>query len=266
MRPPRKSDRLIVAALAVALSIAAGCDSPERQLDRGDRLRDRGELARAVEQYRAAGTSSEPEVGGVALLRAAEVLHAADTEDAETSCEEAVARFPASEPAAECLLLIADLRRDRLDWWGAIDAYRELLSQRPDDPGCGDVRHEIARCYVELGDPGQALVEWTELLERYPEGPRAAAALLGVARCHDLAGDAGLALTVYQRVRERFPDTPEAVEALVGEAGCLEMRGDLDGAEALYRQTLANHPNAAMVERRLELLQRSRTIRLPASP
>jgi tetratricopeptide (TPR) repeat protein len=219
-----------------------------------------------VEQYRAAGTSSDPEVGGVALLRAAEILRAANPDEAETSCEEAVARFRASDPAATCLLLIADLRRDRLDWWGAIDAYRELLSQRSDDPGCADVRHEIARCYVELGDPGQALVEWTELLERYPDGPRAASALLGVAQCHDLAGDAGLAMTVYLRVRERFPDSPEAVEALVGEAGCLEMQGDLDGAEALYRQALANHPNQAMVQRRLELLQQSRAIRLPPSP
>jgi tetratricopeptide (TPR) repeat protein len=266
MSPRPRTDPRGALILGVALLTAAGCNSPERMLDRGDRHRESGDLSRAVEFYRSAGTSTEPEVGGVALQRAAEVLHSTDPTAAETSCEEAVARFPASDPAASCLLLIADLRRERLDWWGAIDAYRELLSQRADDPSCQDIRHEIARCYVELGDPGQALVEWTELLERYPDGPRAAAALLGVARCHDLAGDSGLALTVYQRVRERFPGTPEAVEALVGEAGCVEMRGDLDGAEALYRQALADHPNTAMVERRLELLQRSRTIRLPASP
>ncbi len=266
MRSPRKSDPHVAAILTVVLSIAAGCNSPERRLERGDRFRDRGETDLAVEQYRAAGASTDPEVGGVALLRAAEILRASNSDEAETSCEEAVARFPASEPAATCLLLIADLRRDRLDWWGAIDAYRELLSQRADDPGCADIRHEIARCYVELGDPGQALVEWTELLERYPDGPRAASALLGVARCHDLAGDAGLALTVYQRVRERFPDGAEAVEALVGEAGCMEMLGDLDGAEDLYRQALESHPNRAMVQRRLELLQQSRSIRLPPSP
>jgi len=250
----------------LSLLIASGCNSPERQLQRGDRLWERGELDRAVEQYRGAGASSDPDVGGVALLRAAELQHSQDPTAAETSCEQVVSRFPSSDPAADCLLLIADLRRARQDWWGAIDAYREFLSQQADAPACEDVRHEIARCFVELGDPGQALVEWTELLERYPDGTRAAAALLGVARSHDLAGDTGLAMTVYQRVSERFPSSPEAVEAQVGEAGCLEVLGDLDGAEKLYLAAVEHHPNPGMVERRLELLRQSRSIRVPPSP
>ncbi len=264
-RPPRTDPSLTLLA-AVALVAVTGCSSPEGQLQRADRLWERGELDRAVEFYQRAGTSEDPTVGGVALLRAAEVQQSTDPAAAETSCEQAVARFAGSDPAADCLRLIADLRRDRLDWFGAIDAYREFMSQQADDPACEDVLHEIARCYVELGEPEQALMEWTALLERYPDGRRAAAALLGVARCHDLAGDVGLAVTVYQRVRERFPTAEEAVEALVGEAGCLESLGDLDGAEALYRAALDEHPNPDMVQRRLELLQRSRSIRLPPSP
>lgn len=257
--------RPLIASIS-ALVLCGGCDSHERQLQRGDRLEERGETERAVELYDEASASSDPEVGGLALLRAAEVQRAGDPAAAETSCESAVARYPGSRPAAACLTLIAALRRDRQDWWGAIDAYREYLSQQADEPSCEDVRHEIARCYVELGDPGQALVEWTELLERHPDGRRAPAALLGVAHCHDLAGDTGLALTVYQRVRERFPESPEAVEAVLGEAGCLEVQGDLDGAEELYRVAVVDHPNPTMVERRLELLRQSRTIREPASP
>lgn len=266
MRRPPRTDPPLAALLAVALLAACGCNSPERQLRRAERLWERGELDRAVDLYQRAGSSDDPDVGGVSLLRAAEVLQSSDPASAETSCERAVARFPGSGPAGACLMLIAELRRERLDWFGAIDAYREFLSQQVDDGTPQDVLHEIARCYVELGEPEQALMEWTALLERYPDGRLAAAALLGVARCHDLSGDVGLALSVYQRVRERFPDQPEAVQALVGEAGCLESQGDLDGAEAAYRAALAEHPNPDMVQRRLDVLQRSRSIRVPPSP
>jgi len=247
--------------------LLGGCDRHERQLTRAERCSTRGEVDRALELYDRASESAAVDVGGRALLASAELLwDQGDLVTAETRCEEAISRFPGTGAAADCLLKVADIRRVRSDWWGAIDAYREFLAQQPEATAGEDVQHEIALCYVELGDPDQALVEWTELLQRHPDGVRAADALLGVARCHDLAGDCGIAMTVYRRIQERFPETPQSADAIVGEAGCLEVLGDLDAAELRYRTAVTAHPNPEMVRKRLDALQQSREIREPPVP
>jgi len=256
---------VLIGLLPVLLCI--GCDRHQRQLHRAERSQARGDAERALVLYERASASAEADVGGRALVATAELQwEAGEALAAETRCEEAISRFPGTGAAADCLLKVADIRKVRSDWWGAIDAYREFLAQQPDAALGEDVLHEIARCYVELGDPDQALVEWTELLERHPEGARAADALLGVARCHDLAGDCGIALTVYRRVQARFPGTPQSAEAMVGEAGCLEVQGDLGQAQARYEAALAAHPNPDMVRKRLSELQESRKIREPPEP
>jgi len=254
------------ALLLGAALLLTGCDSHPRQLQRADKAMEQGDVERALELYGKAAVSDEAAVGGRALLAAADAHGSADPTAAESLCEEAIFRFVGSDEAAECLMRIAVIRRARSDWWGAIDAYRELLAQQPEHPDGEDILHEIARCYVELGDPAQALLEWTDMLERYPDGRRTASALLGVARCHDLAGDCGLAISVYRRVTERFPLTREGTEAMVGEAGCLEVLGELDAAEERYRAALESHPNLAMIELRLEELEKARAIRSPTAP
>jgi len=243
----------------------AGCDRSPGALRRAERCLDQGRLEDALQYYQRAGEGDDADVAGKALLRAAELQRdlGDDPTAAEEACEEAISRFPKTEWAGACLLLVGDVRQQRRDWWGAVDAYREYLAQNPGDPAGEDVRHQIALCYLELDDPGQAQIEWTELLERYPDGERAADALLGVGRCHDLAGDCGLAVFVYRRVQVRFEGQPQAVEAMLGEAGCLEVQGDLDGAETLYRRCLESYPNPDVIRARLEELERSRKVRDP---
>ena len=257
----------LAAAVAVTCACAlVGCDRAASRLDRADRSLQDGDTERALTLYEQASVSDDPAVGGRALLAAARVHRdrLGDDDTTENLCEQAAARFPGGGVAADCLLLLAEIREARLDWYGAIDARREFLSQQPAHPAGEEVLDAIARGYVELGNLDQALIEWTELLERYPAGERAATALLGVARCHDLAGDCGMAAPIYQRVRTRFPSAPEAIEAGMAEAGCLEVLGDLGSAEALYRELVEVHPNPDAVRQRLDGLRRSQVIRTPA--
>lgn len=249
--------------LAAILCVLLGCVSPEAQLQRAQRAHSAGDDARALALYDQASRSEDAAVGGRALLEAARIHWPGDGESAEALCETAVERFTGSDEAAQCLQLIIDVRRQRLDHWGAIDAMRELLAQRPGDPACEQVRHDLANTYIQLDDLGQALIEFTAQLEQFPDGALASAALLGVARCHDLAGDCGVAVEVYRRVSERFAGSPDAYEAMVGEGGCLEALGDLDAAERRYREALAHHPNPDVVRRRLDELTKARMHRNP---
>jgi TolA-binding protein len=253
------------ALLLIAALFTTGCDRGPGRLRRADRAVVRGDLARAVTLYRLAADSDDPDTARAALARSAD-LHRDRLDDpasAESICEELVSRYPGTDEAATCLQLMAEQRRSRQDWWGAIDAYRELLAQRPDDPSCEQTRHAIAQVYIQLGEPEQAMEEWTDLLELFPDSQRAADALLGVARCHDLLARCGMAIAVYRRVQERFAGSEQAADAMLGEAGCLETQGDLDGAEAVYRAALELHSSPDLVEVRLQHLARSRELRDP---
>lgn len=260
-----RRDPAAILILLLPSLLLAGCNRPAAALRKAERCAGQGDLDAALAHYRRAAEAEDPAVAGPALVSAAELQRdvGADPAAAEELCEEAVSRLPRTEWAAACLRVVAELREERRDWWGAIDAYREFLAQNPGDPLGEQVRNRIALCYLALDDPGQALVEWTEQLERYPEGELAADALLGVARSHDLAGDCGLAVFVYRRVQVRFEGRPQAAEAMLGEAGCLEVQGDLDGAETLYRRCLESYPNPEVVEARLEQLRQARRIRNP---
>lgn len=261
----RSRDAAALLLLLTPLSLLTGCGRPAGALRKAERCAAEGRPGDALRHYQTAATADDPEVAGPALLAAAEIQRdvQGDPAAAEELCEEAISRLPRTEWAGACLQLVAGVREDRRDWWGAIDALREFLAENPGDPRGEEVRHRIALCYLALDDPQQAMIEWTEQLERFPEGDLAADALLGVARSHDLSGDSGLAAFVYRRVQVRFEGQPQAVGAMLGEAGCLEVQGDLDGAEVLYRRCLESYPNRGVVEARLEQLEEVRRIRNP---
>lgn len=271
-KKPRHHRLLLAGAILLMLMVAGFFwyranldDILENRYQKGLAMRDAGDYAGAVEQFREL-QAKHPDCARApeALLQAAKLLNFSQNRFSDAllvylSLERDYATTP---QAAEARRQIADLYKFRLnDQARAITAYQRLIDD--DTDGADQLQYEVADCYFRLNNFEQARIEFEQQLRYYPTSALAPEVQFRLAVTHALEGDAERAMTAFREVPIHWPQSPYAIEAQFGLATVLEERDRLQEALSLLEALRGIYPNQEALEQRIANLQSRIGKRLP---
>lgn len=134
----------------------------------------------------------------------------------------------------------------------AAEEYAAHLARSPDGPEALEARFFLAECYVQLGNPRDALESFQAVVaardatpERLPS-PRTAMALFRIGEIQFQRRDYAAALPSLQRVVEQFADSDVAGHAASLLAEAQVETGDLAGAAATLEAARSANPEPAV--------------------
>jgi TolA-binding protein len=169
---------------------------------------------------------------------------------------ELVRRVPESPYSVKAQMHLGEIYEKRLgDYQQAIVEYQRLIHMSREGLQADEGQLAVARCYFHLGDIDQAREEYEVHLERFPESPNSARALSGIGNCYYVRRAYGSAIRYYRRVVDETEDGRLRTEAVFGIATSLEEAGELQQALEEFRRIAGDHPNPALVQRRIDRLR-----------
>ncbi len=136
----------------------------EQLIDLAKSLEDQGDLAAAIDGYRAALAAGGPRPQWVFEL--AELLYAAD--DLPAARERYYMAVELDENFVEARSNLGCLLAELGDGTLAVAAFRGALAYHPDFP---DAHYHLALALEQLGEPAEAREHWQRFLELAPESP-----------------------------------------------------------------------------------------------
>lgn len=129
------------------------------------------------------------------------------------------------------------------------DAWRELLSSYPATVPAGNAQIRLAEALRGAGDFAGAAAELESFLSAQPEHPLAGAAWLTLGELRQIQGNTSAALEAYRTTSSKHKDSYAAPLALLAEATLLRNQGSEGEARAVLQSIGSLHPEtpAAMV-------------------
>jgi len=266
----------LACAVSAVLGLAAGCGGPSRKLDEAATLEREKRPRDALALYQAAlGELGEGPLDGEAVvLRLSAIRRAADIAYLETGDYPAavayyrrvVALAPGTPEARAARVTIAEIYRERFkDPQGAIAQWAAIAQEGGVD-GAAGAQLQVARLYLEAGDPGQARTEARVLREKWPHAPEAAEAELVTVQAFAQERKLEDAARAADAAAAAWPAQPASARALETAATLLAEDGRLERAEAFYARAIAGHPNPQAVETSLAAVRRRREAKGIAHP
>ncbi|MFL5299478.1 MAG: tetratricopeptide repeat protein [Anaeromyxobacteraceae bacterium] len=263
-------------AVSAALACVLGCGGPSRKLDEATTLEREQRPREALALYQAAlgELGDGPMDGDAAQLRLSAIRRAADIAYLQTGDYPAavayyrrvVALAPGTPEARAARVTIAEIYRERFkDPQGAI-AQWAAIAQEGGPAGAAPGQLQVARLYLEAGDPGQARTEARILREKWPQAPEAAEAQLVTVQAFAQERKVEDAVRAAEAASAAWPARPATARALETVATLLAQDGRLERAEALYARAVAGHPNPQAVETSLAAVRRRREAKGVARP
>jgi tetratricopeptide (TPR) repeat protein len=162
-------------------------------------------------------------------------------------------KYPKTEPSLAALATVADLYHYRLGkLQQAIETYQRLVM---DFPGRAEAPHaqlEVVAAYFKLKDYEQARAEAEWVLKRWPGSPEAAQAEFLIADSHYLQKRYTDAIATYERLLDGKPDANLTALVLFEVGNCYQELNDGDRALNYYYAALSQHPNPALVQRKIQ--------------
>lgn len=241
--------RSALSGLALLLS---GCGHPARVvLAEADDAYRRGDFERAAAAYAGLPFFAGEQFRAYGAFRAAtcwrDALH--DPRRAELQFQDCARSHAETSWGYACMVELGNLRRDRWDLRGAVDAYRGALQMQPQGEFTEHILLESGRLYLRLGEAAPAREEWAELLQRVPQTTRRADVATEWARSWEIEGDARAALIAWEDILRAEPDASSQERALLGRAEALAAMGDFAQAEAAFERALAasSQPDAVLL-------------------
>ena len=131
----------------------------------------------------------------------------------------------------------------------AIELYKELLAERPED---SEARMGLARVYSWTKRYDEAKGEYITVLERKPESTEAR---IGLARVNSWQGNYDEAISAYWEI---LKENPKNTEARVGLINVLRWKGDSGESLSEARVLLSQRPEDPTAKRLVRELRKSR--------
>jgi tetratricopeptide (TPR) repeat protein len=261
--------------LVVALSLLAGCGSPEARLEAAGALRHRGDARGALAAYQAllAGLGEGPLPGEQAAVRVKALRAAGDLSYLELGdyggaiayYRRIISLQPGGPDALAARAVIGDILRDRFrDRLAAIAQWADVAAS--DAPQAPQFQLKVAREYLELGNTQQARLEARSLRERWPTSREADEAQLITAQAWSLDKKPEEAQGAFQALLERQAAPEIQARALEGQAHLHAQGGHFDRALELYALALPIHPNPEAIRTNIEAVRRRREAARTATP
>jgi len=148
---------------------------------------------------------------------------------------------------------IYEKKLDRLS--DAIVIYEGIIEVSPDREEVLSSRYKVGELYAALGDLSQARIEWDLLVKRDPKSHWAAEALYRKAGSYFGVGACKEAILVYKVIYTDYPNDEKSLYAKLNAADCLQMENQPKAAYALYKELETNHPNKALIARKMAALE-----------
>jgi arylsulfatase A-like enzyme/Tfp pilus assembly protein PilF len=220
-----RSGRLKLADAAYARALDLDPDRPGMRLTYGHLLRDMGKVEESEQQLRIAVEQTTEDDARTRASLAETLIAAGKTEEAASILKDALEKSPndIEALAAKGRLLVATGRARE-----AIAYLEKAAAGRDPEPWV-----EVARAYLQLGEPAKVLEAAAEALRRSPEHPWALA-VTGHALI--LEGKQGEGLSALKKALAAHPRRPDAWLSL---AAAFEKAGDSRQAAACRREAAA---------------------------
>ncbi|MFC2074941.1 tol-pal system YbgF family protein [Bdellovibrionota bacterium] len=159
-------------------------------------------------------------------------------------------RFDAQKKIAE--ILVHDFR----DYQQAIMVYQRLLSSVPNHEEEPEIRFEIARSFLRLGNYQQSEVELEELCSLFPDSKVVPQARYQLGNIAYLKGKFQNARKIFRDITKAFPESNTSLYATFGIGNCFEEEDNLKKALEIYRTIRTTYPNKTLIEQKIATLEK----------
>jgi soluble lytic murein transglycosylase len=156
--------------------------------------------------------------------------------DAFTTLDTLVARFPRSAAAPAALFRVASLRWNKDFNDDARRSFEQMRRQYPDHPSSADALYALARIAYGTGDRTRALQLFEQLIREYPRHKLTREARWRIGWIHYEQGAWASAAAAFERTRQAAGG--DALDASYWRGRAVERGGDREEARAIYRRIL----------------------------
>lgn len=191
---------------------------------------------------------------------------------------------PATRATAprELSLLLGLAQRGMDNHTAAIETFRAVSDEFPDDPDASSTLLELGQTYEQIQENQQALQAYTRLIDTYPQSPEMPQALLNRANINLRIGSLESALQSFRTLAQNFPEAEQTQQGifaagmamvetdpataaelfglsstskgLLWQGQTLEQLGDLDAARIAWQQAAVAEPGTFFAMRACALL------------
>lgn len=236
-------------------------------LNQGDELLFAQKFARAEAAYRKALKRLDDEATGRAkskdARRALERLGRINTlylhnyPQAIEDLQRIVADFPGTAEAYTAQTLLGEIRYYRQnDLSAAVVEYTKLVNDWAAEPQVAGAQAVLAEILFKLKNYEQATKEAQALIDKWPDAREVPKARFTIANIQYTEGQFKEALANYEKLVADFPDSDIVPLAKFEMANCKQELGANQEAMALLKDTLQQHPNPRLVQRKMVRIQR----------
>ena len=163
-----------------------------------------------------------------------------------------IQKFPKSDYTYQARELVAGIFKNEVrDYPNAVNEYRWLIEQRPDDPKAPRFAFQIAQCYLAAGNLEQAVLEFGNILEKYPDSNLKSRIYDELGSAYLAMGHSAEALFIYDSFLNKFPKSALANQVLFKKGVALEELYRFNDALALYEDLLKSYKNKKVIEIRI---------------
>lgn len=157
----------------------------------------------------------------------------------------------------ETYLTMAEIyANDLKDYLHAIDAYKEIISLITNSEKEPDIRIEIAKNYVRLGEYKEAEAEFQKILSLFPDPKTAQSAMYQLGMLAYLQGKCENGRKYFNGAINKYQDDEVNFYAWLGIGNCYEEEDDLRKAISTYKSIKQKFPNQALVDQRIVALEK----------
>jgi len=197
-------------------------------------------------------------LGESSLFWAANLYHhfLNDTEEAIRHYQRLVVDYPRGRFFYHSKENLAEIYAEDTDsLHRALQLYQQLLLAERLKDRHDTFRYRLGRLNMELGKMDQARLEFRNLLTSHPDSPYRSEVYYLTAYTYYLEKRMDLALLVFSQTAKTFPNQPISVRARYFVADTLEEQGRMKEALKAFTALKAEHPNPAVVEKRIVSLK-----------
>ena len=205
--------------------------------------------------------------GELQLANGIEALDSGDSSLALRLLADYLARYPSSDLAPNARYLAARAALEEKEPLKALDWLTDLDSLIPEVEDF--VLAAKATAHRHLGQWPETLSAWELLLKKYPKSPLSVEALYGAADAYFALDQSRDAKRAYEKAMRANSRSDRADLARFNLAQMAENNNELNDAAELYRYfyyELPSDPLSDVAKRRLDVLEKSSTVRPPSVP
>lgn len=162
-----------------------------------------------------------------------------------------------TEKRYEIYLTMAEIYANNLkNYLHAIETYKEIISLIPNNEKEPDIRIEIAKNYVRLGEYKDAETEFQKILSLFPDSKKAQSAMYQLGMLAYLQGKCENGRKYFNAAISKYPTDEINFYAWLGIGSCYEEEDDLRKAISTYKSIKQKFPDKGVIDQRIITLEK----------